>query len=211
MDPSSVICKSCGAQGHSTKRNKECPNHNLSLEELLTRDLGRYERYTVSITMDSFIKVNEDIQPARNKIILLSSFLREVVLKAQLFINYYILQGVSDLSTDLFDQTFWYRVCRVIYGRLTIENLQGYYPRLQHIQTVYEELIQADGVNLTVNLNGLQNYGIVISSACKTIATTYNNYYVENFERIIANYFIYITRSEFRVRSFYYSLVCIAY
>ncbi|KAL0073156.1 hypothetical protein F4703DRAFT_1721494, partial [Phycomyces blakesleeanus] len=53
------------------------------------------------------------------------------------------------------------------------------------------------GVNLTVSLNGLKNYGAVVSSACMTIATTYNNYYVEKFENIIANYFIYITRTNF--------------
>ncbi|KAL0083931.1 hypothetical protein F4703DRAFT_1737612, partial [Phycomyces blakesleeanus] len=53
-------------------------------------------------------------------------------------------------------------------------------------------------VNLTVNLNGLKNYGAVVSSACKTIAITYNNYYVENFENIIANYFMYIKRTNFR-------------
>lgn len=61
---------------------------------------------------------------------------------AQLFINYYILQGASDVSTDLFGQDFWYRVCRVIYGRLTMEALQQCYPRLYHLQTIYTELIQ---------------------------------------------------------------------
>ncbi|KAL0087488.1 hypothetical protein J3Q64DRAFT_1638466, partial [Phycomyces blakesleeanus] len=61
-------------------------------------------------------------------------------------------------------------------------------------------------VNLTVNLNGLKNYGAVVSSACKTIAITYNNYYVENFENIIANYFMYIKRTNFRVRYYYCSV-----
>ncbi|KAL0087461.1 hypothetical protein J3Q64DRAFT_1638717, partial [Phycomyces blakesleeanus] len=60
-------------------------------------------------------------------------------------------------------------------------------------------------VNLTVNLNGLKNYGAVVSSACKTIAITYNNYYVENFENIIANYFMYIKRTNFRARYYYCS------
>lgn len=61
---------------------------------------------------------------------------------AQLFINYYILQGASDVSTDLFGQSFWHRVCRVIYGRLTMKALQQYYPRLYHLQTTYTELMQ---------------------------------------------------------------------
>ncbi|KAI7903138.1 uncharacterized protein BX663DRAFT_568118 [Cokeromyces recurvatus] len=48
-------------------------------------------------------------------------------------------------------------------------------------------------VELSATLNGslfvpenrLKNYGQFLPTACETIATTYNNYYVENFENII--------------------------
>ncbi|OAD70894.1 hypothetical protein PHYBLDRAFT_182351 [Phycomyces blakesleeanus NRRL 1555(-)] len=139
-----IVYKSCKARGNSTKRSPVYPNHDMTLLQLLNRDLGPHQRYTLSITLSSFILNNVHVQRARDRIVLQSSFLREVV---------------------------------VLYGRLTIVEFQHHYPRLQHLQTLYTELIQTNEVNLTVNLNGLKNYGAVVSSACKTIAITYNNYY----------------------------------
>ncbi|KAI7899815.1 uncharacterized protein BX663DRAFT_563531 [Cokeromyces recurvatus] len=60
-------------------------------------------------------------------------------------------------------------------------------------------------VELSATLNGslfvpenrLKNYGQFLPTACETIATTYNNYYVENFENIICNYFIYTLRAKY--------------
>ncbi|OAD70934.1 hypothetical protein PHYBLDRAFT_182362 [Phycomyces blakesleeanus NRRL 1555(-)] len=141
-----IVYKSCKARGNSTKRSPVYPNHDMTLLQLLNRDLGPHQRYTLSITLSSFILNNVHVQRARDRIVLQSSFLREVV---------------------------------VLYGRLTIVEFQHHYPRLQHLQTLYTELIQTNEVNLTVNLNGLKNYGAVVSSACKTIAITYNNYYNE--------------------------------
>ncbi|CEG75968.1 hypothetical protein RMATCC62417_10931 [Rhizopus microsporus] len=55
-----------------------------------------------------------------------------------------------------------------------------------------------NGVNLHVALNGITNYDEVVPSACETIATCCNNYYVENFENILAKCFIYIIRANYR-------------
>ncbi|KAI9476218.1 MAG: hypothetical protein EXX96DRAFT_540759 [Benjaminiella poitrasii] len=195
---SSPVCTSCGEQGHRTSRNPECRNHNFTLTQLLNRDLGEYERYTLSVTLDPSITNNNHTQTAQNKIILLPTFLREVVYKAQLFINFYILTNRIS-STAIFEQNFWYRVCRVIFGRLTIQQQQLFYPNVENLEDTYQTLTQVDGVNLNVNLNGITNYGEVVSSACETIATCYNNYYVENFENILANYFIYIIRVNFGI------------
>ncbi|KAL0079056.1 hypothetical protein J3Q64DRAFT_1839190 [Phycomyces blakesleeanus] len=74
-----VVCNSCGAQGHSTKRSPICPNHDMTLLQLLNRDLGPHQRYTLSITLDSFISNNDHIQRARGRIIVQSSFLRELI------------------------------------------------------------------------------------------------------------------------------------
>lgn len=53
--------------------------------------------------------------------------------------------------------------------------------------------------SLFVPENGLKNYGQSLSAACETVATTYNNYYIENFENIICNYFIYAVRTKYLV------------
>lgn len=120
-----------------------------------------------------------------------------------MFINFCILTNVQALTAVIFEQNFWYRVCRVIYGRLTTEELQELYPNLENLVQSYQNLIQMNGVDLHVALNGITNYGEVVSSACETIATCYNNYYVENFESILVKYFIYIIRANYRASTIY--------
>lgn len=100
------------------------------------------------------------------------------------------------------NKTFWYRVCRFIHERLTIHELQQYYPGLHDLEATYIELTQNNRIDLNVDLSGIKNYDAVMSYGCKTIATTYNNYYEENFENIIANYFIHITKTNFPVICF---------
>ncbi|RCH89815.1 hypothetical protein CU097_010872 [Rhizopus azygosporus] len=51
--------------------------------------------------------------------------------------------------------------------------------------------------SLFVEENGLRNYGQSLSTACETVTTSYNNYYIENFENIICNYFIYSLRRKY--------------
>ncbi|GAA5809667.1 hypothetical protein MFLAVUS_003079 [Mucor flavus] len=61
----------------------------------------------------------------------------------------------------------------------------------------WNELNNREGVKLTVAMDGISNYGQVISTACETISTSYNNYDIENFQNITANYFIYMISSAF--------------
>ncbi|KAI8061405.1 hypothetical protein BDF21DRAFT_455741 [Thamnidium elegans] len=164
-----------------------------------------YQLYTVSITLKSFIRQDEGnpnkLLEYQERIITQSSFLREVVYKAQLLVNYYILNNANNnveyLSNDIFEKNFWYRVCRLIYGKITIEELQNFYPRLPGIQEAYNHLQALENVNLLVEREGLVGYGQIVSSACDTVATAYNNFYVENYETYIGNYFIYRLKQEY--------------
>ncbi|GAA5807293.1 hypothetical protein MFLAVUS_000650 [Mucor flavus] len=61
----------------------------------------------------------------------------------------------------------------------------------------FVELSATMNGSLFVSENGLKNYGQSLSTACETVATTYNNYYVENFENMICNYFIYTLKTEY--------------
>ncbi|GAA5812996.1 hypothetical protein MFLAVUS_006462 [Mucor flavus] len=106
------------------------------------------------------------------KIKALSSFLRDVTFKAQVFVNYYILKHSKDLSNDIFKQNFWYSVCRVVYKKLSVEDFQKQYSKMPSLADTWNELNNREGVNLTVAIDGISNYGQVISTACETISTS---------------------------------------
>jgi hypothetical protein len=54
---SALVCKSCNTSGHSSTRSKLCPNHNITLQKLIQRDIGdKHERYTISLPLKSFFK-----------------------------------------------------------------------------------------------------------------------------------------------------------
>ncbi|KAI8077389.1 uncharacterized protein B0P05DRAFT_544838, partial [Gilbertella persicaria] len=66
-----------------------------------------------SIPLRSFIRTPDDnaFNVILEKIQGLSLFLREVIFKAQLFVNHYILKHPQGLSNEFFQQNFWYSVC----------------------------------------------------------------------------------------------------
>lgn len=116
------------------------------------------------------------------------------------------------MTNDFFDQNFWYTISRVIRGSSDEVRsiLQAYKdkkkerPADQNLDVVlltssFVELSATMNGSLFVPENGLKNYGQSLSAACETVATTYNNYYIENFENIICNYFIYALRTKYSV------------
>lgn len=170
---------------------------------MIQRDIGnQYERYTVSLPLKAFLNETEDnkqLDKAVDKIKELSSFLRKVMFKAQLFINYYILKYPMNLSNDFFQQNFWYSLCRVVCEQLSVHEFQRKYPHIYYLEGIWTELNNLQGVCLNVAKDGITNYGQILSSACESTSTCYNNYYIENFENIICNYFIYIICNKFPV------------
>ncbi|KAI8092428.1 uncharacterized protein B0P05DRAFT_577272 [Gilbertella persicaria] len=77
------------------------------------------------------------------------------------------------------------------------EFAQKYSYHIPYLHETWDELNDSDDIDLLVKIQGIKNYGQVLSTACETIATCYNNYYIENFENIISNYFIYKLRTSF--------------
>lgn len=201
------VCTSCGLSGHSRATSLLCPNHQATLKERLkTMFPISYNRYTVSLTLKTFLRGSENdpnkLERFQETIKRMSSFLRNVVYRAQLFINYYILSKSSNpqgLDKCIFEKNFWYRVCRVVYQTITIDELQSFYPQLSQLKEAFLELQDLENVNLLLQENGPVGFGQVVSSACDTIATSYNSFYVENYETYIANYFIYKLKIQYPV------------
>ncbi|KAI8991922.1 hypothetical protein BDF20DRAFT_831922 [Mycotypha africana] len=185
-------CKSCGELGHGSKRSPLCPNHEWTLEETITRKLGSFERFTISVPLETFVTNPANFVPCHERVLEKSAFLRTVVVKAQFIVNHYILMYHTHVTNALFEQNFWYTVCRVVYGSARIEDVEARYPEMTGFaEAYYTLLIHHHEVNLSVYCGYLAYYGQIVSSAYITLAKTYENYHVEKFEGTVAKYFIY--------------------
>ncbi|KAG2209822.1 hypothetical protein INT47_001971 [Mucor saturninus] len=173
---SNLVCKSCGQNGHAFARSREYLNYNYTVKKLIEKNLGsQNQRYTVSIPLKSFMSsVDEN---ANNT----------AVEKSKVFLCF----------CEKSPTTLSFFVCRAVHQNLSVQNFQSQYPLIPHLAKVWDEINGVEGVNLTVDKGNLTLYGQVVSSACESIATCYNNYYIENFENIIANIFIYMIRKAF--------------
>jgi hypothetical protein len=85
-------CSSCGEEGHKKSTSKLCKNYKLTVDETLKSKLGNnYGRFTRKLYLRSVIRPEyENILVP--KIIALSSLIRNVIYRAQLFVNLYLVQ-----------------------------------------------------------------------------------------------------------------------
>ncbi|ORE04606.1 hypothetical protein BCV72DRAFT_312482 [Rhizopus microsporus var. microsporus] len=183
-----------------------------STNELLQIKLGsNHQRYTVSIPFASFCRETPKKANSLEKIKTISGFIREAILKSQLFVNYFILKHPNKLTNGFFEQNFWHTISRIVRaGPDKIKSILVDY-RNRRKERPNEENLDVDQLtnsfvylssttthgNLFVEENGLRNYEQSLSTACETVATSYNNYYIENFEDIICNYFFYTLKRKY--------------
>lgn len=183
---SALICKYCDTSEHSSARRNLCPNHDFTLQELIQRDIGdKYESYTISRPSKSFLNETDDndqLKKAVDKIKSLSCFLCSVLFKVQVFINYYITKHSQNLPNKrMFQQNFWYPLCKVICEQLSVNDFQSKYKNIHYLEDLWTEFNSFEDMNLIVAKDGLRNYAQVLATACETTATCYNNYFIENF------------------------------
>lgn len=101
------MCKSCGQSGHNSARFYDCPNHEFTLVKLLKRHFPNSRQwYTKSLPLNYFIISNDGnsnkLTQYQDRIVVLFSFLRQVIYKAQILVNHYILNNPSNLPNEMF-------------------------------------------------------------------------------------------------------------
>ncbi|KAI9363808.1 hypothetical protein BD770DRAFT_407368 [Pilaira anomala] len=116
-----------------------------------------------------------------NRVKIISAFSKEVIFKAQLFINYYIINNcLTTIPKEIFSQNFLYSVCMLIFGNPSSQGLQVKYSSVPNIGHAFDQYFQ-DYPLFMRPLSGLKGYSQCLSSAFITLATTYSDYYVETF------------------------------
>ena len=103
---------------------------------------GHYEYYSVKIPLKTVILPRYS-DTFTNKVKIISAFNREVIYKAQLFINYYIINNcLTTIPNEIFSQNFWYSVCMLIFGNLSSQELQVKYSSVPNIGHAFDQYFQ---------------------------------------------------------------------
>ncbi|KAF7721558.1 hypothetical protein EC973_004497 [Apophysomyces ossiformis] len=159
----------------------------MLLQEAVNEELGKdHERYTRKLPLDSVIRPQYRGELKR-KLTNLCGFLREVVFRAQIFVNGYIISSAGqEITAYVYTQSFWYSVCQVILDKKVSNknsnmpsDLLGYWAQFR---ATYPSVIFSS--------QGFSGYSDALSAACKTLATCYTNNIVETFENRVVQYSI---------------------
>lgn len=113
-----VACTSCKSVGHKSSRHPDCPNHISSKLEVMNRKLGTgFESFTRKLPFDTCVKENyRDM--LKNRIISASDDVRQILFRAQLFVNYYIILNSNEtITANVYQQSFWYSICQLVNNR----------------------------------------------------------------------------------------------
>lgn len=118
QEESSPVCSSCHQEGHMSSRSKGCPNHKLTKQEQVLSLLGDN---TTSVTRK--IKLDTIPRPEyetliTNKVLVVSEYVRNIMIRAQLFVNYYVITHVDQaIDKNVFTQNFWYCTTQLVLGK----------------------------------------------------------------------------------------------
>lgn len=82
----------------------------LSKSDLVNAAVGILYLFPLS----GYVKPSTQRDNSLQEIKTISAFIREVLFKAQIFVNYFILKYPQDLTNSFFDKNFWYTITRAI-------------------------------------------------------------------------------------------------
>lgn len=194
---STVTCGKCGQEGHKSSRSPFCLYHIRSKKETFLMNLGPgYKAYTRKLPLDQCVK-SEYKTILKPRIVSACVYVRNVVLRTQLFVNFYIIslaKAGSPIPQTVYEQNFWYSIMqlvrnqRVTNSKSLIHGLLDYWNsfRQRHRAIIYQEKMPS-GVSHCM------------TEACQQLQTVYNNHIVEQFESRICKYIFYKTQNVFIV------------
>lgn len=182
------VCAACGSPSHSSSRSRECPLHRLTIEEVIKIKYGNNaERFSRKIPLDNVVRP-EFMPVLQNKIISLSSFLRNVIVRMQLFVNAYIIEhGQTAVPTYVYSQSFWYSVSQLVMD-IGISNDN---PNMPDVIVEYWNIFRRRHPNIVFPRNNFSGYSDALSAACKTLRDTYATDIVENFQSRVCKFIVH--------------------
>lgn len=169
-------CPSCGAKDHFSSRSPSCPNHKETLQDKATRIAGTKREHFCRRVPFSSIARPEYHDELRQRICELSTHLREIIIRVQLFVNDFIIfYATEPIDKYVFNANFFYSTAQLVMGK-SITNDNPNYP--QSVLSHWAYFKDRYECTYTMPMTG---YSAALSYACKLLETTYINFYVENF------------------------------
>ena len=153
----------------------------------MNQNLGTgFTTFTRKIPFDNCVKPNYKVA-LKNRIISASDSVRQVLFRAQIFVNHYIILHSSEvIPAQVFQQGFWYSVCQLVNNK-RITNGAGVPSDLIAVWNGFKNTHQS--IVYDVNLN--PGVASCLSEACIQVATAYLNAVVERFEKCMLFYLYY--------------------
>ncbi|KAH8556684.1 hypothetical protein BGW37DRAFT_473671 [Umbelopsis sp. PMI_123] len=189
-------CPSCNSTEHSSTRSKLCPFHSNSTDELLEEAVGKnFERFTRKCPFESVVRSTYR-PPLHDAVIKLSGYLRSVVIRSHILANAYLLDLQGNIPPLIFfSQNCFYTVMQIVLNKpVTTTNRFIPVDALQNIWTSFTR--QHPSLNSPPQIT-LRRSVDVLTEAAVTLATTYSNHIVLNFEQQVKNYLKYKISANF--------------
>jgi hypothetical protein len=191
-------CRTCGKPGHSSSRSKLCELHTKSTEELLEEAVGKsFERFTRKCTFDSVVKIQYR-QALHAAVVQLSEFLRSVVIRSHLLANAYLLEQQGDIPPAFFSQNCFYSIMQIVLNR-RVTTTNRLFP-VNALRNVWASLTERHPSLNSPPPTTLRRTSDVLADACITLAASYSNHIVLNFEQRVKNYLKHKISTSFPVK-----------
>lgn len=160
------------AYTHSRSSNSLCPFNKMTRRQQLQQEIGRTTTVCRKIGLNSLISIDDDdrkqlLLGRRNELV---GYVRDVVVKAPLFLTYYMYSKLNDqgvIRKQVFTKAFFYALFQLITStNITINNIIGQQLAVD-IQQSYRRLNPTDTQTRSFSvakIHGNNGYSDVISS-----------------------------------------------
>lgn len=172
-----TLCKSCKVMGHSSARSPLCQNYKAPKEDQVRAIIGEFTSVTRKIKLETILQ-QEYKSSLTETIRNVSSQVRQILFRCQLFVNHYIIEkGSFAISDKVFEQNFWYSCHQLVIGK-----------EVSNKKSIPDDLIDYwkefdSKYNITYNDSLEKGYSQCLSPACVEVSTAYKNHVVEMFEQ----------------------------
>ena len=167
---------------------------------MLNRKLGG-NRETFARKSSFEVSVKEEHRPLLlERVQALSKILRAIVVKTQLFVNFYFLDHQDTVDPFCFTQNFFYSVMQLVMGKEITSNNDKFPSDVRHSWNRYKiYLTETQGLAVLETISQRTRISDVLTEACVTLATAYHNHIVENFSGRLCTFFRYKLLAAFPV------------